>query len=109
MEVMPHNGVPVSDLVLDVLELLQRFLSSSLGFPVLHYWWSSVFHADVFPMLFHGYFSSGFLAEGMESPHMGTSALTIFQSKQQMALLLPFDLARKILCQLCCFKFQAVW
>lgn len=109
MEVMPRNGVSVSDLVLDVLELFQSFLSSSLGFPVLHYWWSAVFHADVFPMLFHGYFSSGFLVEGMEGPHMGTSALTIFQSKQQMALLLPFDLARKIPYQWCWFKFQAAW
>lgn len=95
MEVMPHHRVPVSDLVLDEFELFQPFLSSSLGFPVLRYWWSAVFHADVFPVLFHGYFSSDFLVEGMEDLHMGICALTIFQSKQQMALLLPLDLAKK--------------
>lgn len=105
MEVMPHHGVPVSDLVLDEFELFQPFLSSSLGFPVLRYWWSAVFHADVFPVLFHGYFSSGFIVEEMEGPHVGTSALAIFQSKQQMALLLPLDLARKVPYQ-CCFSFR---
>lgn len=81
MEVMPRNGAPVSDLVLDVLELLQPFLSSSLGFPVLHYWWSAVHHADVFPLLFHGYFSSGFLVEGMERSTHGNICLNNF-SKQ---------------------------
>lgn len=102
---MPHHGVPVSDLVLDEFELFQPFLSSSLGFPVLRYWWSAVFRADVFPVLFHGYFSSGFIVEEMEGPHVGTSALAIFQSKQQMALLLPLDLAREVPYQ-CCFSFR---
>lgn len=62
-----------------------------------------------FPHVISWLFFKWFLSRRDGGSAHGNICSNTFQSKQQMALLLPFDLAGKIPFQWCWLKFQAAW
>lgn len=89
---MDRRGTP--PLVGDLPTIIHGFTACSFS-PMLRDWWS-VYTVQMFSCAISWLFFKWPLSQGMAGQHMETSALTIFLSKQQMALLLSFWSGAKI-------------
>lgn len=84
------------------LSLFHGYATGSFS-PMLHDWWSAVHCADVSPVRFHDYFSSGLLVKGWQVSTWKHLLLPFFQANSRWHCCCPFDLKQKFPCLRCWF------